>query len=190
MITPSQVHARQVPVVQELAEFGQLLCSCRTLYDPGRAMIACDSCAQWFHGDCAGLDLDDADDVSAAFVCPACLLLKRFPPESPPDESSGDPAAKERSKSRAELASTARKRSPAGESRAPATAASSREAGRDSKAVESSTKRARGRDLDAAATATASASTAEQVDHVEADETRLASQAQRRGARARKGLRL
>ena len=158
LIPTWQVNGRQEPAIQELANYGQLLCSCRTLYDPGRAMIACDRCAQWFHGDCAGLDLDETADVSAAFVCPACLLEERFPPESLPADGSGGTQDKALSSSRAKVPSATRDRGAVDAARAPAAAATTgtamRETGRGSNAAGSGTKRTRGSQVAATAAAT------------------------------------
>jgi len=49
----------------------QLYCICKTPYDDSRWYIGCDSCQDWFHGECIGLSKEDGD-LMDTYVCEAC----------------------------------------------------------------------------------------------------------------------
>ena len=83
--------------LQDLRSRTVLYSICRKPYDKERAMIACDSCSEWYHSDCVTLpEPDSCDDESpdmvqkfgsaGEFLCPNCkpdespdfLLKKRY----------------------------------------------------------------------------------------------------------------
>ncbi|XP_068758652.1 lysine-specific demethylase 7A-like [Montipora capricornis] len=51
-----------------------LYCICRQTYDPSQFMIQCDSCEEWFHGSCVGIEEYQASDIER-YHCPHCALL-------------------------------------------------------------------------------------------------------------------
>ena len=59
---------------QASSAFGTLLCMCGAVFDPTRAMIACDGCGRWFHAECVDVDLDDFGSDNS-FWCAACRDL-------------------------------------------------------------------------------------------------------------------
>jgi COMPASS component SPP1 len=40
--------------------------------DDHRFMISCDSCSDWFHGDCVGMDKETGEKLVQQYVCPRC----------------------------------------------------------------------------------------------------------------------
>ncbi|CAM5174326.1 unnamed protein product, partial [Eretmochelys imbricata] len=48
-------------------------CLCRLPYDVTRFMIECDTCQDWFHGSCVGVEEDAAADIDL-YHCPNCQL--------------------------------------------------------------------------------------------------------------------
>ena len=60
------------PVIAEEAE--KLYCICR-LADDHTRMIQCDSCEEWFHFRCVGLDESSLDD-NFEYVCSKCKIAK------------------------------------------------------------------------------------------------------------------
>ena len=57
----------------------ELFCLCRQPED-GRVYIQCDRCVQWFHPECVGVTLEQAEDIKG-FMCPRCLPDVDNPPE-------------------------------------------------------------------------------------------------------------
>ncbi|KAM7426153.1 Lsd1/2 complex PHD finger containing protein Phf2 [Porites harrisoni] len=51
-----------------------LYCICRQAYDPSQFMIQCDSCEEWYHGSCVGIEEYQAPDIER-YHCPQCALL-------------------------------------------------------------------------------------------------------------------
>lgn len=49
----------------------ELYCICRQPGSDERAMIACDTCDDWFHADCVGVS-EDSIRLIDRFVCPLC----------------------------------------------------------------------------------------------------------------------
>ena len=57
----------------------KLYCLCKLPHDGERPMLQCDSCRDWFHWDCVGLnppgdDEDDEEVAPADFQCPSCCV--------------------------------------------------------------------------------------------------------------------
>ena len=49
----------------------ELHCTCRQPYDPNKFYVACDSCSNWFHGECVGVDPVTARTLPG-WTCSAC----------------------------------------------------------------------------------------------------------------------
>ncbi|XP_059962644.1 histone lysine demethylase PHF8-like isoform X2 [Mesoplodon densirostris] len=49
-------------------------CLCRLPYDVTRFMIQCDTCQDWFHGSCVGVEEEKADDIDL-YHCPNCEVF-------------------------------------------------------------------------------------------------------------------
>ncbi|CAF3370644.1 unnamed protein product [Rotaria sp. Silwood1] len=55
----------------------RLWCICKKPWDHSRVMLRCDSCANWYHGDCIGVTKEQArvlDMNGDQFVCPPCQV--------------------------------------------------------------------------------------------------------------------
>lgn len=52
-------------------EDGKLYCLCRAPFDSKRFMLGCDTCDEWYHGDCVGITEEQADALGN-YVCPPC----------------------------------------------------------------------------------------------------------------------
>ncbi|KAF8745555.1 hypothetical protein AX14_006878 [Amanita brunnescens Koide BX004] len=50
----------------------KLYCICKTKYDEGRLMIACDKCDEWYHTQCVNMS-DLVVDLVDQFFCPMCI---------------------------------------------------------------------------------------------------------------------
>ena len=52
-------------------------CLCRQPED-GRFTVCCDSCDEWFHGDCIAMSEEEAEkymsDLELKFICPLCVV--------------------------------------------------------------------------------------------------------------------
>jgi len=62
-----------------------LYCICRRPDIPGKLMIACDNCDEWFHGECIGISKEQADTITN-YVCSECKRKQGIPltkPSSP-----------------------------------------------------------------------------------------------------------
>ncbi|XP_059962626.1 histone lysine demethylase PHF8-like isoform X2 [Mesoplodon densirostris] len=53
---------------------GPVYCLCRLPYDVTRFMIQCDTCQDWFHGSCVGVEEEKADDIDL-YHCPSCEVF-------------------------------------------------------------------------------------------------------------------
>ncbi|XP_059962622.1 histone lysine demethylase PHF8-like isoform X2 [Mesoplodon densirostris] len=53
---------------------GPVYCLCRLPYDVTRFMIQCDTCQDWFHGSCVGVEEEKADDIDL-YHCPNCEVF-------------------------------------------------------------------------------------------------------------------
>jgi len=49
-------------------------CICQTKNDPGKPMICCDMCDEWFHHACLGLDSSMKYEKEVEWHCPGCLM--------------------------------------------------------------------------------------------------------------------
>lgn len=104
------VEGERLPVAfsKELADLRSrtvLYCTCRKPYDKERAMIACDSCSEWYHFDCVNLPEPDSSDdecvdmlqrfgSAGEFLCPNCKNVESTDTSklvTTLDEDSGDP---------------------------------------------------------------------------------------------------
>ncbi|XP_031568389.1 lysine-specific demethylase 7B-like [Actinia tenebrosa] len=54
-----------------MADKPERYCICRKPYDSSQFMIACDSCGEWFHGSCVGIQEHQASDIER-YHCPNC----------------------------------------------------------------------------------------------------------------------
>ena len=52
-------------------EENQTYCICKGDYHPGRPMVCCDKCDEWFHYDCMNLTSEEANNLDG-FLCPGC----------------------------------------------------------------------------------------------------------------------
>jgi hypothetical protein len=69
------LHKSEIPEAEykeEAVEDGKkdVYCLCRGP-DKGGFMIGCDSCNEWFHGDCVGVSRDQGNDIDE-YICPKC----------------------------------------------------------------------------------------------------------------------
>ncbi|UJR30808.1 hypothetical protein I4U23_018326 [Adineta vaga] len=58
----------------------RLLCLCQKTWDRTKWMLQCNSCANWYHGDCVGITKEQArllETNSDQFICPPCRGLSR-----------------------------------------------------------------------------------------------------------------
>ncbi|XP_005731842.1 uncharacterized protein LOC102214599 [Pundamilia nyererei] len=60
-----------------------LFCICRQKQDK-RFMICCDSCQEWFHGECVGVSETQGHQSMQEYVCPPCTIKKQSQSESHP----------------------------------------------------------------------------------------------------------
>ncbi|CAF0934143.1 unnamed protein product [Adineta steineri] len=64
----------------------RLWCICKKPWDHSRLMLRCDSCANWYHGDCIGVTKEQArvlDMNGDQFVCPPCQVITVSPGMKP-----------------------------------------------------------------------------------------------------------
>ncbi|CAM4944756.1 unnamed protein product [Rotaria socialis] len=57
----------------------RLWCICKMPWDHSKLMLRCDSCANWFHGDCVGMTKEEAKELELDgndFVCSSCQELQ------------------------------------------------------------------------------------------------------------------
>ena len=59
------------PVKSEPPAKKKLYCVCQTPYDASRFMVGCDTCHNWFHGDCIGVSEESVQDIDV-WVCKKC----------------------------------------------------------------------------------------------------------------------
>ncbi|KAF9531961.1 hypothetical protein CPB83DRAFT_848107 [Crepidotus variabilis] len=57
---------------EEPEDDNKLYCLCKTKYDEGRFMIACDRCDEWYHTQCVNMP-DLEVDLVDQFICPSCV---------------------------------------------------------------------------------------------------------------------
>lgn len=68
----------------------RLWCICKKPWDHSRLMLRCDSCANWYHGDCIGVTKEQARVLEMngdQFVCPPCRKVTVKPSGRSSDES-------------------------------------------------------------------------------------------------------
>ncbi|XP_048586432.1 lysine-specific demethylase 7A isoform X2 [Nematostella vectensis] len=58
----------------KMADHQEQYCICRRPYEPEEFMIQCDSCQDWFHGSCVGIEEYQASDIER-YHCPSCAEL-------------------------------------------------------------------------------------------------------------------
>jgi len=59
-----------------------LYCICRRPDIPGKFMIACDNCNEWFHGECIGISKEQAENITN-YQCTDCRKAKGQPLSKP-----------------------------------------------------------------------------------------------------------
>ncbi|CAF1212957.1 unnamed protein product [Rotaria sordida] len=80
----------------------RLWCICHKPWDHSRLMLRCDSCANWYHGDCIGVTKEDAktlDINGLQFICPPCQGQNDSDSMIESAESSDDPVPTKRKRS-------------------------------------------------------------------------------------------
>jgi len=86
--------AAQPQADAESEDPNKVYCLCRKPYQAGVFMIACDSCNEWFHGECVGITEQEAEEHEE-YVCPGCIdrgvpqptKRKKAKPKSAPSKS-------------------------------------------------------------------------------------------------------
>ena len=62
-------------LLADLTELTTQYCYCHEYYNADKAMLACDTCNEWFHFECVGVSPPKDDDTATAeFHCPSCLI--------------------------------------------------------------------------------------------------------------------
>ncbi|KAJ1983657.1 hypothetical protein H4R33_004671 [Dimargaris cristalligena] len=68
----------RIPIGQKLFDGSALYCLCQQPFDPQQAMIACDTCRQWFHLECVHVPVLDACRLDQ-YQCPVCAVRLGVP---------------------------------------------------------------------------------------------------------------
>eukprot|EP00940_MAST-03C_sp_MAST-3C-sp2_P000212 g212.t1 len=76
--SPGRRHRRRGRVTKEsdrrVSSSGEeLFCVCKKPYDEEQFYLMCDFCEDWFHGDCVGVQMEDAPYIEK-FACVSCIM--------------------------------------------------------------------------------------------------------------------
>ncbi|CAF4702320.1 unnamed protein product [Rotaria sp. Silwood1] len=80
----------------------RLWCICNKPWDHSRLMLRCDSCSNWYHGDCIGVTKEDVrilDINGTQFICPPCQGVNELDTDIKSTRSSDDPISIKRKRS-------------------------------------------------------------------------------------------
>lgn len=74
----------------------KLYCICKTPYDSSKFMVGCDTCHNWFHTDCLGLD-EEVVKKKKSWVCQECRGDEELEDEDEDDGDEGEEAEEDES---------------------------------------------------------------------------------------------